>query len=764
MNKKQKQVQQSLLQDEKAVAAELRGLYSQAMADIDTKVQALLARQDANTPTVIYQVQHQLALKKQISGIMDQLQAGQFTTVEKYLETCYTKGYAGVMYDLAGQGMPILMGPDPKQVVQAVTLDSKISTDLYTALGQDVSQLKKQISATISRGISTGMSYGQIAQQLNAHSGIGLNRALRIARTEGHRIQIQSALDAQQAAKAQGCDVVKQWDSTLDGRTRPTHRQLDGQIREVDDDFEVTSPKGVTLKAAGPGLFGRAAEDINCRCAVLQRAKWALDDEELEVLKERAAFHGLDKTKDFDDFAAKYIKATQPAPVKPKKEIMTQKKLQQKLTDGQAQMADLQAKLKADPDNAALQAEIDALQADMDAWADDLDKKQVKSKLKALKKEQILAQDAMDAVDSSKQYTNIWKDPVTVADYGAKQGAIAAKRSYFQGKLATATDPAERAKWQGLLDDLDDFEAQGQAYYAAQQARDKAAAEWAKLKKAGTLRVDNSAAAAYTQDRKDAALWAMNPADADKVLRGKAGEVWRGSTSQEKYAAYDYTCGSGKFNRPLSGFEKPYSEYGSGWEPKWNKGVGKVWIDYEGAGDEIRQLTNMIGRSTYDTDVWLQRGCQYNAMESFFGVSPGTLSSMSGTDLQQFVGRSSRIYSFVSTATAKGSGFPGGCILNIYAPQGSQMLYCEPFSYYGHDKNGRQNGSNGLRWDGRSTQPDFGYEAEMLLQRGGSYTVTKIERTGQGTIYMDLEVHPEQGYDLFQQDPSEWTGSRVKGR
>lgn len=320
MNKKQKQVQQSLLTDEKKVAAELRGIYSQALADIDDKVQALLARQDANTPTVIYQVQRQLALKKQISGIVDQLQGSQFSTIEKYLEGCYTNGYVGVMYDLAGQGMPVLMAPDPKQVVRAVKLDSKISTDLYTSLGEDVGRLKRKISATISRGISTGMSYHQISQQLSAQSNIGLTNALRIARTEGHRIQIQSALDAQKVAKDQGCDVVKQWDSTLDGKTRPTHRALDGQIREIDEDFEVTNAKGSTLKAAGPGLFGRPAEDIHCRCAVLQRAKWALDDDELQTLRERAAYFGLDKTQDFDDFKSKYLAALEADkdPVLPK--------------------------------------------------------------------------------------------------------------------------------------------------------------------------------------------------------------------------------------------------------------------------------------------------------------------------------------------------------------------------------------------------------------------------------------------------------------
>ena len=56
-----------------------------------------------------------------------------------------------------------------------------------------------------------------------------------------------------------------------------------------------------------PSGFCIASKDILCRCALLQRAKWALDDE-LQTLKERAEFYGIDKTKDFDDFKSKYLK------------------------------------------------------------------------------------------------------------------------------------------------------------------------------------------------------------------------------------------------------------------------------------------------------------------------------------------------------------------------------------------------------------------------------------------------------------------------
>lgn len=96
------------------------------------------------------------------------------------------------------------------------------------------------------------------------------------------------------------------WDSTLDGRTRDTHRKLDGQIRELDEPFEVAG-----MKADAPGYFGNPAEDCNCRCAVLQRARWELDESELETLKERAEYYGLDKTENFEDYKEKYLSASQ---------------------------------------------------------------------------------------------------------------------------------------------------------------------------------------------------------------------------------------------------------------------------------------------------------------------------------------------------------------------------------------------------------------------------------------------------------------------
>jgi hypothetical protein len=256
--------------------------------------------------SIIYQKQYQEAIKKQLDGIIDNLSGQQFTTVADYLQQSYYNGYTGVMYDLHQQGIPIISPINQEQVTRAIKLESKISKGLYTRMGEDTTYLKKSIRAELSRGISNGSSWneiaGHIAKGMNSPFNRAYNNAIRISRTEGHRIQQKSALDAQMAAKESGADIVKQWCATLDEVTRETHQQLDGQIREVDEYFEIGG-----RHVAYPGGFGDPAEDCNCRCCILQRAKWALDQDELATLEERAAYFGLDKTSDFDEFKDKYL-------------------------------------------------------------------------------------------------------------------------------------------------------------------------------------------------------------------------------------------------------------------------------------------------------------------------------------------------------------------------------------------------------------------------------------------------------------------------
>ncbi len=304
MNQRQKEVLKSQLRDEKKIINDLKKIYKEALTDINQKVAVLMV--DESMQSKIYQVGYQNGLKKQIEASLELLNSGQYEKIHNYLQDCYSSGFIGAMYDLHGQGIPLIMPIDQKAMVKAVQTDSKISKGLYTKLGKDVGDLKKRITSEVSRGVAQALPYKDVTRNLNNVARIGLNRSMRIARTEGHRITQASALDGMRTAKSAGADVLKQWDATLDGHTRDHHRELDGQIRDVDDDFEVG---GMTVEA--PGMFGDPAEDCNCRCCLLQRARWELDESELDTLRERADYFGLDKEKDFDDFKIKYLNSVE---------------------------------------------------------------------------------------------------------------------------------------------------------------------------------------------------------------------------------------------------------------------------------------------------------------------------------------------------------------------------------------------------------------------------------------------------------------------
>lgn len=279
----------------------LENNYIYSLAEVKRNIKELQEKPD--TQSKAYQLQFQKQLEKQLNDILGRLQSKNYTTLTDYMNECYSQGYLGAMYDIAGQGIPIVSPIDEKLVVKAC---GKTSDDikLINKLGTNKKLLKNQVLAEMQRGFSTSMTYSDMARNISARGQADMNRSKLIARTEGHRIQNESKLDAMIEAKKKGADVVKQWDSTMDGNTRPEHKELDGQIREVEEPFEVAG-----MKAQCPGGFGNAYMDCNCRCVMLERARWALDEDELEELQKRAEFFGLDKTADFEEFKAKYLNA-----------------------------------------------------------------------------------------------------------------------------------------------------------------------------------------------------------------------------------------------------------------------------------------------------------------------------------------------------------------------------------------------------------------------------------------------------------------------
>ena len=308
MNKRQKQVQQSLLNSEIGVLNALEESYQKALNDINGVIAKLLARKDTeNLQAIIYQLKYQRLLKSEIEGFLNALHTSNYQLIDNYLKNSYVTAHIGTLFDLQGQGVPLILPLDQEQMISAITLNSKLSEPLYNALGYDVEHLKINVASEISRGIAQRLTYAEIARNLSATTKVDFNKTFRIAKTEGHRIQQEATYNLQARAIKKGAKIFKQWDSTLDRKTRPTHRELDGQMIGVNDYFH-SSGGG---KALYPGGFSDPKEDCNCRCCLVQVAEWELSDDAFTkmngVTNELQHFESID---DYNKFKKKFWEVT----------------------------------------------------------------------------------------------------------------------------------------------------------------------------------------------------------------------------------------------------------------------------------------------------------------------------------------------------------------------------------------------------------------------------------------------------------------------
>lgn len=129
--------------------------------------------------------------------------------------------------------------------------------------GIDLAYGKSQITKNVTSGILQGKSVGKMAADLQARiTEMDRTSAVRAARTAVTAAQNAGRMDTYNAAEKIGIRLQKEWLATLDSRTRHSHRRLDGERRDPDDEFS----NGCRY----PGdPQGKPAEVYNCRCTLI---------------------------------------------------------------------------------------------------------------------------------------------------------------------------------------------------------------------------------------------------------------------------------------------------------------------------------------------------------------------------------------------------------------------------------------------------------------------------------------------------------------
>ena len=129
---------------------------------------------------------------------------------------------------------------------------------------EDYKWNKQHLQSALTQGILQGESIDKIAQRFQRVSGMDERGAIRNARTAVTGAQNGGRFDAMERAKEEGVGLKKVWMATLDDRVRDSHAILDGEERELDEEFS----NGLLY----PGdAEGEPSEVYNCRCRMVHQ-------------------------------------------------------------------------------------------------------------------------------------------------------------------------------------------------------------------------------------------------------------------------------------------------------------------------------------------------------------------------------------------------------------------------------------------------------------------------------------------------------------
>ena len=239
--------------------------------------------------------------KKELQRIEELLQGDYSEIINLILlsqTTIYLNNYMRslYMYEYTSGIQMTFTVPSARQIANALAQPIDL-IKLAPTFARHRKQVIEKLRGHIAQGVLAGNSYNQIANAINKDVGLSMRQARMVARTETGRAQSVSSEDAAETARDNGARLVGYWDSTLDLRTRPSHRRLDGKQEDEAGNFRI----GASYGPAPRLLVGvdSASQNINCRCKKL----YSVNGQMPEV---RRTKDGLIKYQTYEDWASKH--------------------------------------------------------------------------------------------------------------------------------------------------------------------------------------------------------------------------------------------------------------------------------------------------------------------------------------------------------------------------------------------------------------------------------------------------------------------------
>lgn len=219
-------------------------------------------------------------VEQRINGISPKVAKEIQETVQQTYEACYD-GMRNAVVKAAGnrellqQAFATVQACTP-EVIRAAVNNPVSGLTLKDTLEKHRKEIIYDIKKNIGVGLTNGDRFSTMAGRIAESLDGDYTKAVRIVRTEAHRVRetgfndAATAIDETLKKGTSGYVMAKTWHTMQDERVRPqkqkrkkyNHVKMDGVTIKQDELFKL--PSGATCKA--PSQTGVAGEDINCRC------------------------------------------------------------------------------------------------------------------------------------------------------------------------------------------------------------------------------------------------------------------------------------------------------------------------------------------------------------------------------------------------------------------------------------------------------------------------------------------------------------------
>lgn len=204
-------------------------------------------------------------IEEQLAETVKSVNAESVRIINGDLSGVYQENYNFMSGKMNGVVAPIGKGAVNKIVSGEVSPFSKLAIDSL----KDKAVIKSDLTNQLTNGILSGESIESISKRIKGVLENNMAESVRIARTEVTQVEASARQAVGETAKSSGLDVWKRWVSTDDERTRPAHREANGQEVRIDEPFIVDGEK---LMYPGDSE-GSAGNIINCRCTMVTFTK-----------------------------------------------------------------------------------------------------------------------------------------------------------------------------------------------------------------------------------------------------------------------------------------------------------------------------------------------------------------------------------------------------------------------------------------------------------------------------------------------------------